>query len=502
MSFIKKILIANRGEIAVRIMRTSREMGIKTVAVYSEADKHARHVQLADEAFYIGKSPVHESYLRQDAILQAAQESCADAIHPGYGFLSENAEFAEKVIGAGLIFIGPPAQAIRLMGDKTAAKKIMRKAGVPVIPGTKDAIANAKDALKKAEEIGWPVLLKAAAGGGGKGMRIVENADEMDSQFERAASEAETAFGDARIFMEKYLKKPRHIEFQIFVDHFGHAVHLFERECSIQRRHQKVIEEAPSSVLDDRLRQKMGAVATQAALACNYTNAGTVEFLIDENRDFYFLEMNTRLQVEHPVTEMITGLDLVRLQIETAGGKALALKQDEIQANGHAIECRIYAEDPKNNFLPYTGEITHLEPPDGPGIREDSGVARGDAVSMFYDPMLAKLVAHAQNREQAIARMLRALHEYRIAGVVTTIPFCAWVLKHERFKQGTIDTGFIDQEFFSKEISETLGFSEEEKKEIAIAATLFELTQSSDHERTNSNKTGISNWRRRSWKNL
>ena len=500
MAAIKKILIANRGEIAVRIIRTSREMGIKTVAVYSEADKSSRHVRLADEAYHIGGSQVHESYLRQEAILAAAQKSQADAIHPGYGFLSENAAFAGKVIDAGMIFIGPPAAAIRLMGDKTAAKKIMRKAGVPVIPGTKDAIPDGKSALKKAGEIGYPILLKAAAGGGGKGMRIVEKAEDMESQFERAASEAESAFGDGRIFMEKYLKKPRHIEFQIFADNHGHAIHLFERECSIQRRHQKVIEEAPSSLLDQALRQKMGKVATQSALACNYTNAGTVEFLVDENKNFYFLEMNTRLQVEHPVTEMITGLDLVRLQIEAAAGKKLNLTQEGIRANGHAIECRIYAEDPNNNFLPFTGEITHLESPDGPGIREDSGVACGDEVSMFYDPMLAKLVAHAQNREQAIARMLRALNEYRIAGVVTTISFCEWVLKHERFVNGEIDTGFVDQEFFSREISETLGISDAEKREVAIAAAIYDMMINSPATENQPLKIKSSNWRRRGWK--
>ncbi|KAA3611399.1 MAG: acetyl-CoA carboxylase biotin carboxylase subunit [Calditrichaeota bacterium] len=501
MTAIKKILIANRGEIAVRVIRTCREMNIKSVAIFSDADRFSKHVRLADEAVYVGESPVHQSYLNQKKILKIAKKHKADAIHPGYGFLSENAEFAQKVIDAGIIFIGPPAEAIRVMGDKTAAKKIMRTAGVPVIPGTKDAIASADAALKRAEETGWPVLLKAAAGGGGKGMRIVENADEMESQFERAASEAGAAFGDSRIFLEKYLKKPRHIEFQVFVDHHKNAVHLFERECSIQRRHQKVVEEAPSSILDAELREEMGKVATQAALACNYTNAGTVEFLVDEKKNFYFLEMNTRLQVEHPVTEMITGLDLVRLQIEVAEGKALPVKQEEIQATGHAIECRIYAEDPKNNFLPFTGKITHLEPPDGPGVREDSGIANGDEVTMFYDPMLSKLVAFAENRELAITRMLRALREYRIAGVVTTIPFCEWVLQHDRFKAGNIDTGFIEQEFFSKDISETLGFSELDQKKIAIAATLYDLNTSTNSTIKKATNSSASGWKERGWKN-
>ena len=337
MTSIKKILIANRGEIAVRVIRTSREMGIKTVAVYSEADKASKHVRLADEAVYIGESQAQASYLNQTAILKAAKDRNADAIHPGYGFLSENAEFAKKVAEAGLIFIGPPHEAIRLMGDKTEAKKIMVAAKVPVVPGTEDAIATPEEAQNIAKKIGYPVLLKAAAGGGGKGMRIVESPADMRSQFERAASEAGAAFGDSRIFLEKYLKKPRHIEFQIFVDHFQNAVHLYERECSIQRRHQKVVEEAPSSLLDEDMRQKMGAVATQAALACKYTNAGTVEFLVDEQKNFYFLEMNTRLQVEHPVTEMITGLDLVRLQIEVAQGQPIPFQQSEIKAQGHAM---------------------------------------------------------------------------------------------------------------------------------------------------------------------
>lgn len=500
---ISKILIANRGEIAVRILRTCREMGIESVAVYSDADEVALHTRLADACYPVGPPPVAQSYLQQEKILEIARMSGADAIHPGYGFLSENPVFAEKVEQAGLIFIGPPASAMRIMGDKTEARKAMQAAGVPIVPGTAEPLSSVEQAQKIAEKVGYPVLLKAAAGGGGKGMRVVGSQKEMASSFRAASSEAQSAFGDGRVYIEKYLEQPRHIEFQVFADQHGNAIHLGERECSIQRRHQKVIEEAPSAILDETMRRQMGEAAVKAALACGYTNAGTIEFLVDKHRHFYFLEMNTRLQVEHPVTEMATGLDLVRLQIEIARGEKLPLVQKDVRFNGHAIECRIYAEDPENNFLPSIGKITHLYKPDGPGIRDDSGVTAGDEISLYYDPLIAKLVAWGENREHAIERMRRALFEYRISGVMTTIPFCAWVIDHPRFRHADFDTHFIKEEFFDKKDQNISQLSEEELHAAAIAAAIhFENSQQKFSIPASNNTIIGSAWRRRGWKEM
>jgi acetyl-CoA carboxylase biotin carboxylase subunit len=448
-NLFSKILIANRGEIAVRVIRGCRELGISTVAVYSEVDRLALHVRMADEAYCIGPPPSKESYLRQDKLIEVAKLSGAEAIHPGYGFLAENPEFAQKVADAGLVFVGPPPEAMRLMGDKTAARKRMIEAKVPVVPGTEQALKDEAVAAEMAEKLGYPVLLKAAAGGGGKGMRMVRQAKELSSAFRGAKSEAESAFGDGRIYMEKYLEAPRHIEFQILADKHGKVVHLGERECSIQRRHQKVIEEAPSCLLDESLRERMGEAAVKAATACGYQNAGTIEFMVNKDRNFYFLEMNTRLQVEHPVTEMVTGIDLVKEQIRIAAGKPLAIEQKDFHFNGHAIECRISAEDPSNNFLPSTGKISYLSPPDGPGIREDGGLFTGGEVSVYYDPLISKLIAWGRTRTEAIQRMKRALTEYDIRGVETTIPFCLMVMQNRKFISGVFDTQFIEKEFLN-----------------------------------------------------
>ena len=388
----RKILIANRGEIAVRVIRTCREMGIQTVAVYSQADRLALHVRIADEAYEIGGSSPRESYLLQEKIIVTAKRCGVEAIHPGYGFLSENAEFADAVTAAGLVFIGPRGAAMRQMGDKTAARKLMQHAGVPTVPGSRDAVDDPNEATAIAERVGFPVLIKASAGGGGKGMRLVHRAEELAALFNTASSEARSAFGDGRVYIEKYVENPRHIEFQILADGHGNVVHLGERECSIQRRHQKVIEESPSSLLDEKMRRQMGEAAVEAARSCGYSNAGTIEFIVDKQRNFYFLEMNTRLQVEHPVTEMVTGLDLVRLQLEIAAGDKLPFKQEQIERRGHAMECRVYAEDPENNFLPSIGKLKYMQRPGGNGVREDSGVGEGDAISIYYDPMIAKLI--------------------------------------------------------------------------------------------------------------
>ncbi|MFQ5751824.1 MAG: acetyl-CoA carboxylase biotin carboxylase subunit, partial [bacterium] len=469
----KKVLIANRGEIAVRIIRACRELGIATVAVYSEVDRLALHVRMADEGFYIGPAPSKESYLDQDKLIEVARNAGVDAIHPGYGFLAENPEFAERITAAGLIFIGPTPAAMRLMGDKTAARQCMRQASVPIVPGTEEPLKDTNGAVEIAKELGYPVLLKAAAGGGGKGMRVVKKDQEMASAFRAANSEAESAFGDGRIYIEKYLEAPRHIEFQILADNHGNVVHLGERECSIQRRHQKVIEEAPSCILDEKLRAKMGAAAVKAAEACGYQNAGTIEFMVDKNRNFYFLEMNTRLQVEHPVTEMITGMDLVKEQIRIAAGESLKYHQNDIQFNGHAIESRIYAEDPANNFLPSTGRISFLSPPTGPGVRDDNGYYAGSEVTPYYDPLMAKLITWGQNRTEAIARMKRALKEYQIFGIETTIPFCSLVMDHKKFVSGEFDTHFIENEFLNNHQNK----DEQDKDEqeiVVLGAALFE----------------------------
>ncbi len=434
---IRTLLVANRGEIAVRVLRTCRERGIRTVAVYSEADRDALHVRLADEAVAIGPAASAESYLAMETVIEAARQTGADAIHPGYGFLSENAAFARAVEEAGIVWVGPPPAAISAMGDKTEARKLMAEAGVPMAPGTPDAIDDPAEAERVAGEIGYPVLVKAAAGGGGKGLRVVE----------RARSEAQNAFGDGRVYVEKYLVGPRHIEIQVLADGHGNVVHLFERECSIQRRHQKVIEEAPSAVLTPELRAAMGEAAVQAATACDYVGAGTVEFLLDANRDFYFLEMNTRLQVEHPVTELITGLDLVAEQIRIAEGEALGYGQDDLTIWGHAVECRVYAEDVPAGFLPAPGPLLRHRPPLGPGVRVDAGVEEGDEVPVHYDPMVAKLCTWARTRDEAIRRMDRALAEYDVAGIRTTIPFCRTVMQNPAFVSGDFDTGYVADHF-------------------------------------------------------
>lgn len=441
------MLIANRGEITVRIARTCRELGIQTVGVYSQADRCALHTEVVDEAYEIGPALAAESYLRQDKIIAIAMRSGCDAIHPGYGFLAENSGFAQAVLDTGLIWIGPPPSAISAMGLKTSARKLMTAAGVPVVPGSDGPVASANAARDFSRQHGFPFLLKAAAGGGGKGMRFVRDAKEIESAFESAKREAVAAFGDGTLYIEKFIERPRHIEIQVFADQQGHVIHLGERECSLQRRHQKIIEESPSAVVTPNLREKMGETAIAVARACGYVNAGTVEMLLDQNENFYFLEMNTRLQVEHPVTEEVTGLDLVRLQLQVASGEPLPFSQTDIELRGHAIEVRIYAEDVPNGFLPSTGCLSRLRPATGPGLREDSGMREGAEISRFYDPMISKLIACAETREGARRRMQRALEEYEIAGVCTNIPFCRHILESDAFVHGKFHTRSVDEEF-------------------------------------------------------
>lgn len=470
---IKKILVANRGEIALRVMRTCREMGIATVAVFSDADRAALHVAYADEAYRLGPSPASESYLRGDLILDAAKRCGADAIHPGYGFLSEKAEFASACAAAGVIFIGPSAEAMAALGSKTRARQAADAAGMPRVPGSVKGLKDTDEALLVAAYIGYPVMLKAAAGGGGKGMRAVFSADEMLSAFAGASSEAERSFGSGEVYLEKLIERPRHIEIQLIADTHGKCLYLGERECSVQRRHQKVIEEAPSAVVGSDLRRRMGEAAVQLALSAGYVNAGTVEFLVDAEQNFYFLEMNTRLQVEHPVTELITGLDLVRLQIEVAMGKPLAVMQEDVQLRGHAIECRIYAEDPDNNFLPSPGRITRLLQPSGPGIREDCGVYEGWEVPLDYDPMLSKLVAYAETREAAIDRMIRALDEYFIGGIKTNLSFFQMILNDAEFRAARIDTGYLERLLSTKSPASSAGGPQPSEEAVAISAALL-----------------------------
>jgi len=453
MQKIRKVLVANRGEIAIRIMRTCREMGIKTVAVYSRPDAFAPHVLHADESYFIGEAASSQSYLVAERIIQTAKDTGCDAIHPGYGFLSENARFSELCAENGIIFIGPGPESIRMMGDKTSARALMRKAGVPLPPGTTTALTSAEEAAQVADEVGYPVLIKASAGGGGKGMRIVHHPKDIEQAVKSAQSEARNAFGDDRVYVEKYLVEPRHIEFQILADNHGNIVHVFDRECSIQRRHQKVVEEAPSPLLDAGLRERMAEAAVTAAQSCGYSGAGTIEFLVDRNRDFFFLEMNTRLQVEHPITELISGLDLVEWQIRVAQGEQLGFRQEDLRMNGHAIECRICAEDPSEEFLPSTGVVSLHGLPSGPGVRVDAGVREGQSITINYDPLMSKLVVHASDRTKAIARMSRALQEYQIAGVETTIPFCQFVMEHPLFKEGRYDTHFIKDHFSAEMLS-------------------------------------------------
>lgn len=492
---IRKILIANRGEIALRIIRSAKELGIMTVAVYSSADRDAPHVKHADEAFCIGPPPSSESYLMGEKIITAALELGADAIHPGYGFLSENATFARMVKEAGLVFIGPSAEAIETMGDKLAAKKAVSKYNIPMVPGTDTAITDMNEAKQLARDIGYPILIKASAGGGGKGMRVVEHEGEFDEQMKRAVSEAQSAFGDGAVFIEKYITSPRHIEIQVLGDQHGNILHLYERECSVQRRHQKVIEEAPSAVVSPAMRQAMGEAAVKVAKACHYYGAGTVEFIVDENLNFYFLEMNTRLQVEHPVTEVVTGIDLVKQQIYVAEGKKLAFTQEEIPLQGHAIEVRVYAEDPKNGFLPDIGKLAHYTRPQGAGIRVDDGYEQGMEIPIYYDPMIAKLITYGSDRQEAIARMVRAIDEYNITGIETTLGFCKFVMQHEAFVSGNFDTKFVEKHF----VPEMLQLGKDTIEETLAAALATYIYRNSKRKTTEESQiaTNTSRWKKR-----
>ena len=469
---MQKILVANRGEIAQRVMRTAREMGIKTVAVFSEADRNMPFVRYADEAYCIGPALSAQSYLRGDKIIEVAKQCGADAIHPGYGFLSENADFSKSVTEAGLIFIGPSAHSINMMGDKISAKQAAKKFNVPMVPGTEDPIQSVEEAKGIGARIGYPILIKASAGGGGKGMRVVNNEDELEEQMRTAKSEALNAFGNDAVFIEKYVGAPRHIEIQVLGDQHGHYVYLFERECSIQRRHQKLIEEAPSSCLTVDIRKAMGESAVAVCQACNYYGAGTIEFLVDEQLNYYFLEMNTRLQVEHCVTEMITGIDLVKEQINVARGEKLSFTQDDLKINGHALELRVCAEDPMNNFLPDTGTLELYQPPKGPGVRVDDGYEQGQDISIFYDPMIAKLVVHAATRDEAIERLCRAIDEYYVQGFQNTLAFGKWAVRTEPFRTGNFDTKFIEKHFKP----EYLFDDNEDTAEVAalLAATIWD----------------------------
>lgn len=468
---MKKILIANRGEIALRIMKTAQKMGIKTVAVYSEVDRHSPHVKFADEAVLLGPAPSSESYLVMEKVINAAKDTGADGIHPGYGFLSENATFAQMVEDNGITFIGPKPHAIKVMGNKLAAKEAVRDYDIPMVPGIEEAITDVVLAEKVAKEIGFPILIKASAGGGGKGMRVVENLKDLPEQMQRAISEAQTAFGDGSVFIEKYVGSPRHIEIQVLADTHGTIVHLFERECSVQRRHQKVVEEAPSAVLTPEIRKAMGEAAIKVARACDYVGAGTVEFLLDENKNFYFLEMNTRLQVEHPVSELISGVDLVEQQIKVARGEALAFTQEDLNINGHALEVRVYAEDPLADFMPSIGTLTTYKVPVGEGIRVDDGFEEGMEVPIYYDPMLSKLITYGKTREEAIQLMIRAIENYKVEGVATTLSFGKFVCEHEAFTSGNFDTHFV-KNYYSPEHLE-MQYAEERRIAALVALKLY-----------------------------
>ena len=463
---MKKILVANRGEIAIRVMQTAKKMGIKTVAVYSTVDRNSPHVKFADEAVCIGEAPSNQSYLLGDKIIEVCKQLSVDGIHPGYGFLSENSDFAELAEKNNITFIGPKSKAMKVMGSKLAAKEAVKAFNIPMVPGLDEAITDIALAKKVAAEIGFPILIKASAGGGGKGMRIVENEAEFESQMDRAISEATNAFGDGSVFIEKYVGSPRHIEIQVMADSHGNILYLFERECSIQRRHQKVVEEAPSAVITPEIRKKMGEAAVLVAKSCDYLGAGTVEFLVDEQLNFYFLEMNTRLQVEHPVTEIIAGVDLVEMQIRVARGEALTIQQDDLKIHGHAVELRVYAEDTLNGFLPSVGNLEVYQLPEGEGVRVDNGYAQGMDVPIYYDPMLAKLITYGATREEAIQRMEQAIADYKVEGVQTTLPFGAFVMQHEAFRSGDFDTNFV-KKYYNPEI-----LKEQTQKEALIAAKL------------------------------
>lgn len=487
---MKKILIANRGEIALRVMRTCRYMGISTVAIYSEADRNSPHVRFADEAVCVGPAASKDSYLKIDTIIRVCKELNVDGVHPGYGFLSENAAFAKACSDNGIIFIGPSVEAIETMGSKLAAKQAVSKFDVPLVPGTDHPITDVTAAKKLAHEIGFPILIKASAGGGGKGMRIVNNADEFEEQMQLAVSEATSAFGDGSVFIEKFVTSPRHIEIQVLGDTHGNIVYLFERDCSVQRRHQKVVEEAPSAVLTPALRKQMGEAAVQVARSVNYLGAGTVEFIVNDKLEFYFLEMNTRLQVEHPVTEMITGIDLVKEQIHIAEGKPISFSQEDLKINGHAIELRVYAEDPENNFLPDIGKLETYKIPSGDGIRVDDGFDEGMEIPIHYDPMIAKLVAHGHNRKDAIEKLKKAIEDYKIEGVKTTLPFGTFVLNHPAFTTGNFDTKFVENYFHPNEIDST-----EVQLAALISAKLFDEKDHTFEVTEPGNLHHTSNWK-------
>lgn len=491
---MKKILVANRGEIALRVMRSCKEMGISTVAIYSEADRNAPFVKYADEAVCVGPPPSNQSYLLGDKIIQVCKDLGVDGIHPGYGFLSENAEFTRKVTDAGITFIGPSPEAMEVMGSKLAAKAAVKKYDIPMVPGTDEAIDDIAAAKVTAKEIGFPILIKASAGGGGKGMRIVKDESEFEEQMKLAVSEATSAFGDGSVFIERYVGSPRHIEIQVLADTHGNILYLFERECSIQRRHQKVIEEAPSSVLTPEIREAMGKCAVDVARACNYVGAGTVEFLLDENKNFYFLEMNTRLQVEHPVTELISGVDLVKQQINVARGEELAFKQEDLKINGHSLEVRVYAEDPKNNFLPDIGRLSTYRRPEGLGVRVDDGFEEGMDIPIYYDPMISKLITHGKDRNEAIERMVRAIEDYKITGVETTLDFCKYAIQHEAFVSGNFDTHFV-QKYFTPEVLEEEVDTDVEELASIIAAGLLHDKAKSQKNHSHSSLSKTSKWR-------
>ncbi|WP_461788059.1 acetyl-CoA carboxylase biotin carboxylase subunit [Pedobacter sp.] len=486
-----KILVANRGEIALRIMRSAKEMGIKTVAVFSEADRNALHVRYADEAICIGPAPSNQSYLVGSKIIDACKLTGAQAIHPGYGFLSENPAFAQQVKDAGLTLIGPTPEAMEIMGNKLSAKAAALKYNIPMVPGTEEAITDIEEAKQRAIEVGFPILIKAAAGGGGKGMRIVEKADDFEEQMHLAVSEATSAFGDGAVFIERYVTSPRHIEIQVLGDTHGNIVHLFERECSVQRRHQKVVEEAPSSVLTPEIREKIGKCAVDVARSVSYVGAGTVEFILDENLDFFFLEMNTRLQVEHPVTEMITGLDLVKEQIKIARGEALSFKQEDLKISGHAMELRVYAEDPLNNFLPDIGTLQTYQTPKGYGVRVDDGFEQGMEIPIYYDPMIAKLITFGKDRTEAIERMIRAIDEYDITGIQTTLGFGKFVMQHPAFVSGKFDTHFVGKYFTADSLKNE---NEQEAMIAALSAVLLLQKQQNSTQASVTETTKKSSW--------